>query len=199
MHEYGLVRTLLERVDAEARTHASAAVHRITVRRSSCSNDAARGDVAVDRGARSESEEHADRSAVVAMSARDLRRRRGSSRSVAGADHALLQGRRYAMKRFPALAILAVVVAWSSAPVLAACRLYGSQLRCDTEGRRVVIGTQVNEAPGEATSLPLHALQGGPAFADPRSPSRPLVDIHLQDFSGDPSMCKRYGDETYCY
>jgi hydrogenase nickel incorporation protein HypA/HybF len=32
MHEYGLVRTLLERVDVEVRTHAAAAVHRITVR-----------------------------------------------------------------------------------------------------------------------------------------------------------------------
>jgi hypothetical protein len=103
------------------------------------------------------------------------------------------------MKRLLALAIFGVVLAWSSPPVLAACRLYGSQLRCDTEGRRVVIGTQVDQAPGAAMSLPLHALQGGPAFADPLSGSRPHVDIQLQDFSGDPSMCKRYGDETYCY
>jgi hypothetical protein len=101
--------------------------------------------------------------------------------------------------RFPALAILGVVLAWSSSPVLAACGLYGSQLRCVTEGRRIVIGTQVDEAPGEATSVPLHALQGGPVFANPRSAWRPHVDIHLQDFSGDPSMCRRYGDETYCY
>ena len=103
------------------------------------------------------------------------------------------------MKRFPALAILGVVVAWSSSPVLAACRLYGSQLRCVTDGRRVVIGTQLDQTPGESTFLPLNALQGAPAFADVHSVSRPHVDIHLQDFSGDPSMCKRYGDETYCY
>jgi len=102
------------------------------------------------------------------------------------------------MKRFPALAILGVL-AWSSPPVLAACDFYGSQLRCVTDGRRVVLGTQVDETPGETTSLPLHALQGGPVFADSRLASRPQVDIHLQDFGDHPSMCKRYGDETYCY
>src|SRR6185369_1053955 len=112
--------------------------------------------------------------------------------------HCFAVGRYVAMKRFPALAILGVL-AWSSPPVLAACDFYGSQLRCVTDGRRVVLGTQVDETPGETTSLPLHALQGGPVFADSRLASRPQVDIHLQDFGDHPSMCKRYGDETYCY
>jgi hypothetical protein len=104
------------------------------------------------------------------------------------------------MKRLPLITIVgALAMAVSSSPAAAACERYGTQLECVIAGRQVVLGTQTDDAPDDSGSLPLHSLLGAPHLPDARSASAPHVDVDLQDFDADSSMCRRYGNETYCY
>jgi hypothetical protein len=78
--------------------------------------------------------------------------------------------------------------------------LPGRSSRCGLGTGEVVIGTQVADEPRHAdTSIRFHSLQGT---------ARPFVDrarpaergrIELQDIGTDPSLCRRIGNESYCY
>jgi len=102
------------------------------------------------------------------------------------------------MTRLPML-LIAGVLAIAPRPA-AACRWFGTQLECDVRGNRVVIGTQADDEPTYAKSfaMPLfHDDRGFPGDHDAAS-GRPL-DVRLQDVGADPSLCRKIGNETYCY
>jgi hypothetical protein len=81
----------------------------------------------------------------------------------------------------------------------AGCEWYGTQLDCAIAGRRVVIGTQAADEP-RYTTLPFdpQPFQGNARLLDDRPRSEPSR-IEIQDIGRDPSLCRRIGDETYCY
>jgi hypothetical protein len=81
----------------------------------------------------------------------------------------------------------------------AACRGFGTQIVCDVAGRRMVIGTQTAEEPTDARSLPIRSFHGDNGFPKDRGASRLPFEIRLQDFTGDPRLCRKIGNETYCY
>ena len=98
------------------------------------------------------------------------------------------------MTRLTALMMLGVLAA---APrVSAACRSVGTQLDCDMGSSRVVIGTQTEQHPTRA--FPMLSFQGDGEGAD-QAASAHRFTIELQNFGGDPTLCRKIGNETYCY
>jgi hypothetical protein len=102
------------------------------------------------------------------------------------------------MTRLPLLMILGVLAAAPRAS--AACRLFGTQLACDVGASRMVIGTQqAPEEPTYARSSPIRSFNGDAGFPDDHAASRRPFEIELQDVGSDPSLCRKIGNETYCY
>jgi hypothetical protein len=101
------------------------------------------------------------------------------------------------MKWFGLLMIIAVLAAAPRAS--AACRRFGTQLQCNVGASRVVIGTQASEEPSPASALPVHPFHGGLAFGDNAVASGRRFEIELQNFAVDPALCRKIGNETYCY
>ena len=101
------------------------------------------------------------------------------------------------MTRLPILLMVGVLAAAPRAS--AACRWFGTQVECDLWGSRVVIGTQAAEEPTHAGSLPIRSFHGNRGFPDDHTASRHPLEIELQDFGADPSLCRKIGNETYCY
>jgi hypothetical protein len=98
------------------------------------------------------------------------------------------------------LLMLILVGVLAAAPqASAACRLSGTQLECEVGKSRVVVGTQAAEASTHARSFPAHSFHGDSEFPDDRTASRRPFEIELQDFGTDPSLCRKIGNETYCY
>jgi len=82
--------------------------------------------------------------------------------------------------------------------VSTACQWFGTQLECDVRSSHVVIGTQVAARPTPARSFPFLAFAGDTGSAnDPASPDE--LRIQLQDVGTDPKLCRKIGNETYCY
>ena len=81
----------------------------------------------------------------------------------------------------------------------AACHWFGTQLDCAVGDGRVVIGTQAAGDPTHATSwLRPQPFHGGGGFLDGRASPTPWR-IELQGVGTDPSLCRRIGNESYCY
>ena len=98
------------------------------------------------------------------------------------------------------LLVLIMVGVLAAAPrASAACLWFGTQLECDVGARRLVIGTQAAEEPIHPTSLPIRSFHGESGFPDDQVASRRPFKIELQDFGGDPALCRQIGNETYCY
>jgi hypothetical protein len=71
------------------------------------------------------------------------------------------------------------------------------QLECDVGSHRVVIGTQA-AAPTCATAFSVLSFAGDVCF--PNEPAPPHeFRIQLQDVGTDPQLCRKIGNETYCY
>jgi hypothetical protein len=101
------------------------------------------------------------------------------------------------MPRFAYLVAFAGLIAAS--PVHAACSRFGTQLECWLGSRDVVVGTQVAAEPDHAGSFRPQAFHGeGRLLEDPTLPA-PGVGIALQDIGADPTLCRRIGNEDYCY
>src|SRR5438552_17975528 len=100
------------------------------------------------------------------------------------------------MMRF-ALVLMALVLLGAATRAPAACRQFGTQLECDLSGSQLLIGTQAAAAPTYAGAPQPQLLQGGDLDFRPvpRWPFRP----ELQNVGVDPSLCRRIGNETYCY
>jgi len=81
----------------------------------------------------------------------------------------------------------------------AACSRYGTQIECQVDGRRVVIGTQRAAEPRYAGNFHPQMLGGGAAPLGSRTGSPWPFQINIQNFGQDASYCKRLGNETYCY
>ena len=80
----------------------------------------------------------------------------------------------------------------------AACRPFGTQLECDVETSRVVIGTQTGAQPTRSPSFPCFSFAGDECFRNDPAPPRAL-QVQLQDIGTDPQLCRKIGNETYCY
>jgi hypothetical protein len=78
------------------------------------------------------------------------------------------------------------------------CGWFGTQLECALGARQIVIGTQVAEDPGHARSVRPFSFQIRGRLLDDRSPTTPFR-LELQNIGVDPSLCRRVGNETYCY
>ena len=100
------------------------------------------------------------------------------------------------MMRF-ALVLMALVLLGAATRAPAACRRFGTQLECDLGGSQLLIGTQAAPAPAYGSSLRPQLLQGGDL--DDRPTPRWPLRLDLQNVGVDPSLCRRIGNETYCY
>ena len=100
------------------------------------------------------------------------------------------------MMRF-VLVLMALVLLGTATEAPAACRWFGTQLECDLGGRQLLIGTQAAPAPAYARSLRPQLLQGGDL--DDRPPPRWPLRLEFQNVGVDPSLCRKIGNETYCY
>ena len=101
------------------------------------------------------------------------------------------------MIRLPILVMVCVLAAAPRAS--AACRWFGTQLECEVGTSRVMIGTQAADEPTYARSFSIRSFHGDGGFPDDRVASRGPFAIELQDFGADPSLCRKIGNETYCY
>jgi hypothetical protein len=97
------------------------------------------------------------------------------------------------------LAVMALGLLGFTTQAPAACRWFGSQLECDVGGSQLLIGTQGQPTPRCAGPLRLQPLQGCDGLPEnggtPESPFR----LELQNIGTDPSLCRKLGNETYCY
>jgi len=50
-----------------------------------------------------------------------------------------------------------------------------------------------------ARALPIQSFHGDGAFPDMHAASRHPFEIELQDFGRDSTLCRRIGNEVYCY
>jgi hypothetical protein len=97
-------------------------------------------------------------------------------------------------------ALVVVGVMLLSAPASALCRPFGTQIECEGRESRVVIGTQAARKPAYTRSFwpqPFHG--GGGGLGDRRAATDRPVQVDVQDIGTDPSLCRRIGNETYCY
>ncbi len=99
--------------------------------------------------------------------------------------------------RLTTLALLGMLV--GAAPAGAACERFGTQLDCAIGGRQVVIGTQAANEPTHGTpSFRPQGFHGNGRLLAGRLATTPLR-IELQDVGVDASLCRRIGNEGYCY
>jgi hypothetical protein len=84
----------------------------------------------------------------------------------------------------------------------AACRWFGTQLECPIGGSQLSIGTQAAAEPFYANPLRPRGLQGSDGLdelLDDRAVSEWPVRLDLQNVGVDPRLCRKVGNETYCY
>jgi hypothetical protein len=95
------------------------------------------------------------------------------------------------------LIMVGVLAVAAHAP--AACRWFGTQVECGVGASRVVIGTQAATVPTYARSLPIPSFHGDSGLREDRAAPWRRFEIDLQDVGADPSLCRKIGNETYCY
>jgi hypothetical protein len=95
------------------------------------------------------------------------------------------------------LTLLGVLIA--GGPASATCRWFGTQIECGLGGSRVVIGTQTAVEPSYARSFRPRPFHGGGGLPDDGAAPAPPFRLQLQDVGVDPRLCRRIGNETYCY
>jgi hypothetical protein len=101
------------------------------------------------------------------------------------------------MMKASSMLVMAVVLAIAPR-ASAACRPFGTQLECDVGSKRVLIGTQATAQPTCASSLPILSFAGDDCLQNEPAPPHELR-IQLQDIGTDPQLCRKIGNETYCY
>lgn len=103
------------------------------------------------------------------------------------------------MKRVQVALLMAAGLLGLATQVSAACGRFGTQLECDLGRNRLLsIGTQRAEPSCAPVlgALPLQGCEGLPA--DGAVPGR-TVHLELQNVGADPGLCRKIGNETYCY
>ena len=102
------------------------------------------------------------------------------------------------MTKLPVLMMVGVLAV--AAPAASeACRWLGTQLECELGERRMVLGTQAADGPSHARSFPVLSFNGDGGLAEADAASRARLEIDLQNFGADPRLCRKIGNETYCY
>ena len=99
--------------------------------------------------------------------------------------------------RVRALIVLGVLAAAPHAA--AACRWFGTQLECDLGVGRVVIGTQTAGEPTYVRPFGPQSFHGNDGLLDHHAALRLPFEVELQDIGADPRLCRKIGNETYCY
>lgn len=97
--------------------------------------------------------------------------------------------------------VLVVAALLGGSPVHAAkCGLFGTQLECGLGASEVVIGTQVATEPRSArSSLRPHSFHGSTRLLDDHAKPAGRPRIEIQNIGVDPTLCRRIGNEGYCY
>jgi hypothetical protein len=96
------------------------------------------------------------------------------------------------------LTLLGALIA--GGPASAACRWFGTQFDCRLGASQLVIGTQTAPEPSYARSFRPRPFHGGSGLpGDHAAAPAPPLRIELQNVDVDPSLCRRIGNETYCY
>ena len=106
------------------------------------------------------------------------------------------------MTRFLLALPLALGLLGATPQPSAACRWFGTQVECGVGGSQLLIGTQAAAEPTYIDPLRPHGLQGSAGLSDvlddrvvPEWPAR----LDLQNVGVDPGLCRKVGNETYCY
>ncbi len=101
------------------------------------------------------------------------------------------------MTRF-LFALMALGLFGATPQASAACRWFGTQLECDLGESQVLIGTQKMAEPAYAGALRPQPLQRSDELDASAAPERPFR-LDLQNVGVDPGLCRKLGNETYCY
>ena len=101
------------------------------------------------------------------------------------------------MRFLPALLALGLLSAATNAP--AACRLFGTQVVCALGESQLSIGTQTAVEPTYATAVRPLPLNGSPGLLDSSTPLGRPFRLELQNIGVEPDLCRKIGNEAYCY
>jgi len=106
--------------------------------------------------------------------------------------------RRRKMKRF-LIALMALGLLGLATQAPAACRRFGTQVECDLGRSQVIIGTQRSPEPTCARAFGPQLLQGCDGLLDDRVLAEWPLRLDLQNVGSDPGLCRKLGNEIYCY
>jgi len=101
------------------------------------------------------------------------------------------------MRILPALLAVGLLSAATNAP--ASCRWFGTQVVCALGGSQLSIGTQTAVEPTYATAVPPLPFNGSPRLLDNGTPLGQPFRLELQNIGVEPDLCRKIGDEAYCY
>ncbi len=93
-------------------------------------------------------------------------------------------------------ALTVAAVLGSAAPAPAGCGWFGTQVECDVGGKLLTLGTQQASEGACPGILTLQGCEGVPGMST--VPERPVA-FQLQNVGVDPTLCRRVGNEAYCY
>jgi len=99
------------------------------------------------------------------------------------------------MKRF--LLTLGLLGLATQAP--AACRWLGTQVECDLGKGQLMIGTQRLPEPTCARAFGPQLLEGCDRLLNDRALAEWPLRLELQSVGADPGLCRKLGNEMYCY
>jgi hypothetical protein len=99
--------------------------------------------------------------------------------------------------RFGSALVIALLAGVPSAD--AACMWLGTQVECGVGSSHVVIGTQVADDPRYERSMSPSSFQDRGHLLDGESRATTPFRLELQNIGADPTLCRRLGNETYCY
>ena len=101
------------------------------------------------------------------------------------------------MRFLPALLALGLLSAATNAP--AACQWFGTQLVCALGGSELSMGTQTAVEPIYATAFQPLAFNVSPGLPNNGTLLGWPFRVEIQNIGADPGLCRKVGNETYCY
>jgi hypothetical protein len=101
------------------------------------------------------------------------------------------------MRLLPALLAFGLLSAATNAP--GACQWFGTQLVCPLGGSQLSMGTQTAVEPTYATAFRPLPFNGSPGLLDNGTLLGSPFRLELQNIGIDPGLCRKVGNETYCY
>jgi hypothetical protein len=102
------------------------------------------------------------------------------------------------MRRF-LLALTAFAVLGLASQARAGCWWSGTQVECDLGGQWLTVGAQRAEPECGGTFRLLLLQEGCDGLPVDRAAPEGSFGLKLQNVGVDPGLCRRIGNETYCY